>query len=168
MEIRIIVAAARNQAIGLKSGMPWKLSEDLKRFKALTMGHWMLMGRKTYDSLGRPLPGRISAVITRNTSFTLPEGHQVFHSLEEALSGAEAAGQTCVFLIGGGEIYRQGLPYATHLELTEIDAEPEADTFFPAFPEAEWQETAASPWYPADECHSYPYRFRTLVRRKKT
>ena len=143
-ELVVIAAVARNGMIGAtaegKPVMPWHLPEDLKHFKALTTGHPIIMGRKTWESLGRPLPNRHNIVITRNAGFRA-DGATVVPSLPAAL--ALCADATC-FVLGGGEIYAQALPLATRLELTEIDAEFDGDTRFPDFSRSEFSETARS------------------------
>ena len=137
--VTLIAALGRNRIIGRDGTMPWLLPEDLKHFKALTMGHPMVMGRKTFDSIGRPLPGRRSIVITRDREWRVP-GVEVAHSFDEALDLAGPADR--VFVIGGGEVYAVALPFADHLELTEVDAEPEGDTWFPEWDPAQWREVA--------------------------
>lgn len=132
--ISIVVAIARNGVIGRHNGLPWRLSTDMKRFKAITMGKPVVMGRKTYESIGRPLPGRINIVISHNASF-VADGIATVASIDEALSRATAQavasgrGEVCV--IGGGEIYRLALPYADRLYVTEVETTVEGDTTFP-------------------------------------
>jgi dihydrofolate reductase len=138
----LIAAIAQNGIIGAtvdgKGVLPWRLPEDLKRFKALTLGHPIIMGRKTWESLGRPLPGRHNIVITRSPDFRA-EGATIVPSIAAALV---ACGQTeSVFVIGGAEIYAQALPQAQRLELTEIHADAEGDALFPPFDRAFWKET---------------------------
>ncbi len=135
----MIAAVARNQAIGLDNRLLWRLPEDLKRFKSLTLGHPILMGRKTFESLGRPLPGRRNVVVSRNPDWR-SEGADVFSSLEEAL--AACVGSEKVFVIGGAEIYRQALAMADVLDLTEVDDAPEGDVFFPDLDKTCWQEAS--------------------------
>lgn len=137
--LTLVAAMGRNRVIGRDGDMPWHFSEDLKHFKRTTIGGVMIMGRKTFDSIGRPLPGRRSIVITRSADWS-HEGVEVVHSLDEALmlAGTEAP----VFVVGGGEIYAQALPLATRLVLTEIDDAPEGDTYFPDWPRTEWTETS--------------------------
>ncbi len=140
MTLSIIVAVAQNGAIGCHNELLWHISEDLKRFKRLTMGCPIIMGRKTYESIGRPLPGRRNVVITRNADYRA-EGIEVVYSLEEALrSVSNVEGE--VFVIGGGEIYLQALPLAQKLYLTKVEQNPEGDTFFPEINEVQWQEVA--------------------------
>ena len=126
----LIAAVAEKGSIGRECRMPWHLPEDLKRFKALTLGHPVLMGRRTWESIGKPLPGRENIVLTRSADFSAP-GCRVVHSLEDALDACRGA--TTVFVIGGGEIYAAALPLASRLLLTEIRREFPGDTFFPAF-----------------------------------
>jgi dihydrofolate reductase len=137
--ISIIVAVGRNGVIGRDGALPWRLPEDLKRFKALTMGHVMIMGRKTYESIGRLLPGRRSVIVSRQAGYAV-EGATVAPSLAEAIAAAGEIPE--VFVIGGGEIYRAALPSAHRLLVTEVDASPEGDAFFPAVDIAVWRETA--------------------------
>jgi dihydrofolate reductase len=138
--ISIIVAMAKNGVIGAHNKLPWHLSSDLKRFKALTMGHHIIMGRKTFESIGRVLPGRTSVVVTRNPGFRF-EGVLTSRSLLDALR--ESAGEEEVFVIGGEQIFREALPLATRLHATEIGSDYEGDTHFPAIDRAQWQETNA-------------------------
>ncbi len=138
-EVVLIAAMGSNGVIGIENRLPWRLPEDLKRFKARTLGQPILMGRKTWDSLGRPLPGRRNLVITRQPDWQAAGA--------EAYSGIEAAVAACadaarVFVIGGGEIYRQSLAVADALYLTEVELAPEGDAYFPEFDRAQWQETA--------------------------
>lgn len=137
--ICLIAAMASNRVIGRNNALPWQLPADLKRFKALTMGHAVVMGRKTYESISRPLPGRRNLVITRNRGYSAP-GCEIFHSLDEAL--AACLGTKATFIIGGAELYRESLPRAHHLEFTEIHAEFEGDAVFPEFSPAQWREVA--------------------------
>jgi dihydrofolate reductase len=134
--LSLIVAIAKNRVIGVKNTLPWHLPEDLKRFRALTTGHHIIMGRKTYDSLGRLLPGRTTVIVTRNQDYKV-EGAIVVNSLEAAI--AACGDDNEVFLIGGAELYKDGLKLANKLYLTEIDADYEGDAFFPQFDEADWK-----------------------------
>ncbi|MCU0488360.1 MAG: dihydrofolate reductase [Anaerolineales bacterium] len=162
MLISIIVAMDEQRGIGKASGLPWRLSADLKRFKTLTMGHTLIMGRKTYQSIGRPLPGRKMIVVTRSRNFQA-EGCQVAYSVEEALKLARQDGESEAFITGGGEIYRQALPMAERIYLTEVQAHLECDTFFPEFDRAGWQVSQESS-QPADERNDYPTVFQVLNR----
>jgi len=140
-QISIIAALARNRVIGRGGELPWRIAEDLKRFKSLTMGHPVIMGRRTYESIiaisGKPLPGRDNIVITRTAGYSAP-GCRVVHTFEEALAAAAGAGDA--FVIGGADIYAIALPRAQQLYLTEIDAEFEGDAFFPEFDRGAWRE----------------------------
>jgi dihydrofolate reductase len=158
--VSIIVAADEQGGIGRGGGLPWHLPEDLKRFKALTMGKPILMGRKTWDSIGRPLPGRRSIVVSRQPGFAI-EGAEVCNSLGTALQAAGGAAEVCV--IGGAEIYRQALPHAAVIHLTRVHASVGADTFFPAIAAGEWEEIARE-YRPADARHAHAYSFLTLRR----
>lgn len=168
--VSMVVAIARNGVIGRDGDLPWHQSSDLRRFKAITMGKPMLMGRKCFDSFGgRTLPGRPHVVITRNKNFSF-EGVQAVYSFEEGMQKAEAlaaetgADEICV--IGGGEIYRLAMDIADILHITHIDADIEGDTVFPQIDPALWQgEEAGS--LPAGEKDDYPVRFVTYTRREK-
>jgi dihydrofolate reductase len=142
--IALIAALARNNVIGQGNRMPWHLPDDLRRFKQLTLGHAVIMGRKTHESIGRPLPGRTNVIISRSAAYAVPGCH-VVSSLDAALAAAQAtrggsAAESSVFVIGGGEIYRLALPRASHLLLTEIDAYFAGDAFFPTFDRGHWRE----------------------------
>jgi dihydrofolate reductase len=152
--IALVAAVARNGVIGRDNGLAWHLSSDLKRFKALTMGKPMLMGRRTWDSIGRPLPGRRTLVLTRDRGFRA-EGAEVVHDWEAALA---AAAGTELMVVGGAEIYALALAQADRLHLTEVAAEPEGDVRFPAFDRAQFRETfrEAHPAGPRDE-HAFAF-----------
>jgi dihydrofolate reductase len=142
MSVTIIAALSRNRCIGKEGRIPWRLPEDMKRFKKLTTGHVVLMGRKTWESLPekfRPLPDRINIVLTRQMDYSLPEGVERFDSLDEALS---AHPNEDVYVIGGSEIYEHALPIADRMELTYVDQHIDGDAFFPAFGADLWKETA--------------------------
>jgi len=141
--ISIIAAVASNGVIGRDGGLPWHLPGDLRRFRELTVGHAVIMGRKTYESIGRPLPDRVNIVISRQTGFA-PSGVVVAGSLQEAL--ALAAGESEVFICGGGEIYRQALPLADRIYLTRLDRPYGGDVHFPDIPADEFVETAREPF----------------------
>lgn len=136
-KISIIVAVAQNNVIGNNNQLIWHIPDDLKRFKALTMGHHIIMGRKTWESIGRPLPGRNSIVVTRNKNFDAP-GAQLAGSLEEAI--ALSSGDAEVFIIGGGELYRQALPMANKIYLTKVHRYFEGDVSFPELDTKDWVE----------------------------
>lgn len=137
--LSMIVAVARGGVIGLNNTLPWHLPEDLKRFRALTTGHHIIMGRKTYESLNRLLPGRTTVIVTRNPNYAV-EGALIAHSLEAAIALVEHDEEP--FLIGGAELYQQGVKLARRLYLTEIDAEFSGDAFLPAFDLSAWHEKA--------------------------
>lgn len=160
--ISLVVAMARNRTIGAGGRLPWHLPEDLKRFKAVTTGHPIVMGRKTFESIGRPLPGRTNIVVTRDAAKTIP-GCVVAGSLDEALAKASAPGvpgneEVCV--IGGGEIYRQALPRADRLYLTLIDRDVDGDAFFPDFSEQDYTVVSR-------EERGDPFRFEFLVLQRR-
>ena len=159
--LELVVAAARNGVIGRDNGLPWRLPADLAHFKRLTLGHPILMGRRTWDSIGRPLPGRLNLVLTRDPSFQAA-GASVVHSLAEAR--AAAGGAERLMVIGGAELYRACLDAADVVHLTEVDAEPEGDVYFPPFDEADWREVRREA-HPAGEDDEYAFVFRVLERR---
>ena len=164
MIISIIVAYAKNRAIGKDNQMIWRLSTDLKRFKRLTSGHHILMGRKTFESLGKPLPNRTNIVITRNPDFEY-EGVLVFSDMDEAVKHCQKAGEDELFIIGGGEIYKQMIPEAERMYITKVLATPDADTFFPDFEESEWEVTSEEAHLP-DEKNDHAFIFVDLERRE--
>ena len=141
VKLALIAAMARNRGIGRDNAMPWHLPEDLRYFKAKTLGKPIVMGRKTFDSLGRPLPGRTNIVVSRQADLTL-DGAQVFASIDDALNAArqqaQADGVDEVMVIGGDNLYRQTLERADRIYLTRIDSEPEGDAWFPDFDEQAW------------------------------
>jgi dihydrofolate reductase len=138
MTITVLAAVGANLVIGRNGDMPWHLPADLAHFKAITMGHTLVMGRKTYDSIGRALPGRRTIVITRQPGWHAPSV-EVAHSLPEAFS---LAGPADVFVVGGGEVYREAMPFADQMLLTEIEQSPEGDAYFPRFEADQWREIA--------------------------
>ncbi len=166
MKISIIVAKAKNDVIGKDNELIWKLSSDLKLFKKLTTGHYIIMGRKTYESVGRPLPNRTSVVITRNKEFSLPEGHIVTHSLEEAIQVCIGKQLSQVFIIGGAEIYEQALPITDELLVTEVDAVLEGDAYFPTIDTNLWQ-TVSSEHYEKDKKNQFNFDFVIYKRNPK-
>jgi dihydrofolate reductase len=145
--LSIIAAVARNRTIGRDNALPWHLPEDLKHFRALTMGHHIVMGRKTYESLGRLLPGRTTVIVTRNPGYRV-EGAVVVTSLQQALEACR--GEPEVFIIGGAELYRQALPVADRLYMTEIEADFEGDVHFPELPPSTWHEVSRESRVSAD------------------
>ncbi len=137
--LALVVAMNRDRLIGADGGLPWHIPEDLKHYKRTTMGHAILMGRVTWDSIGRPLPGRHNIVITRNQELVL-KGADVVHSVEAAIALARARGDNEPCIIGGATIYAAALPLVTTLHVTEVDHAADGDTFFPALVEGEWEE----------------------------
>jgi dihydrofolate reductase len=158
--ISIIVAVAENGVIGSDNRLPWHLPDDLKRFKALSLGKPVVMGRRTFDSIGRPLPGRTNIVISRQSGLAI-EGTRVVHSLDEALSAAVAAPE--IVVIGGAEIFRQVLPRTATIHLTRVHATVTGNVFFPELDAARWRESAVE-HHAADERHQYAFSFVTLQR----
>ena len=159
--ISLLVAMARNRVIGANNAIPWHLPNELKLFKTLTMGHHIVMGRKTYESINRLLPGRTTVIVTRQRDYTVP-GAIVVHSIDEALEACR--GDSEIFVIGGADIFRDALPLADRLYLTIVDAEPAGDTLMPEFDMSDWQETSAQS-FAADGKHQYAYRAAVLDRR---
>ncbi|WP_019222444.1 dihydrofolate reductase [Bartonella rattaustraliani] len=159
--VYLIAAVAENGVIGRVGAMPWRLSTDLQRFKTLTFGKPVIMGRKTWDSLGRPLAGRTNIVITRNPVFTA-EGAVIAHSLSQACSIAEKVasqdGADAVFVIGGGEIFEQALPMADKIFLTEVLASIKGDSFFPLFDKEKWT-IVQTQYIPEGDKDTHPTRF---------
>lgn len=158
--VSIIVAVARGGVIGGGNTLLWHISEDLRRFKAVTTGHPVIMGRKTFESLGRPLPQRQNVVITRDENFSA-DGCTVVHSLSEALEIFDSEQE--VFIIGGGQIYKQAMPFADKLYITYVEADYDGDTFFPQVDRAQWRQTLDEK-YPRGEKYPYPFRFTEWVR----
>lgn len=157
----MILAMDRNRVIGAGGDLPWRLPADMKYFKARTMGKPIIMGRKTYETIGKPLPGRHNIVMTRQSEYEAP-GCMVVHSPHEALVAAGPAPE--IMIIGGAEIYRRFLPQADRIYLTLIDAALEGDTFFPELSPEEWQ-TVWEETHDADARNPYAYRFKVLERR---
>lgn len=161
MTISIIVAIAENNVIGKDNKLLWRLPADLKYFKELTMGHHIIMGRKTFESIGKPLKDRTNIIITKNILFRA-EGCIIVNSLKWALEIAEKKGETEVFIIGGGEIYKQALPLTNKIYLTKIFHRFEGDTFFPTINENEWILEKHEEHLP-DEKNKFPYAFCTYL-----
>jgi dihydrofolate reductase len=158
--VSLVVAMARNRVIGKDGGLPWRLPDDLKHFKRLTLDHTVIMGRKTFEEIRRPLANRRNVVISRNPAFR-PAGVTVVPNLAEAL--ALGATEDEVFVIGGGEVYRQALPLADRLYLTVVHADVEGDTTFPPFDVNGWVLESEQD-HPADDHHAWPFTFRTYRR----
>lgn len=162
MILSAIVAAAENNAIGKNNDLLWSLPDDMRFFKTTTSGHAVIMGRKTLESFGRPLPNRTNICITRNESYS-PEKVEVVHSIEEAISLAKGIEKEECFLLGGGEIYKQGLRFCDKVYLTRVHASFEAEAFFPELDEAEWKEVDRVE-HGIDEKHAYAFTFLTYER----
>ena len=160
--VTLIVAVAENGVIGRAGQLPWHLPDDLKRFKALTMGKPMLMGRRTFESIGRALPGRTSLVLTHSLDWPAPSGVLAVHSLDEAF--AEARGAAELAVIGGADVFRLTLPLAQRIDLTRVHAELSGDVLFPPLDPREWQETERIE-HPVDARHAHAMTFSVLERR---
>jgi dihydrofolate reductase len=164
MKLALVVAVAENGVIGRAGGLPWRLSTDLKRFKSITMGKPVIMGRKTWESIGKPLPGRLNVVITRDPDYRA-EGARMTGSLDEALAVAQRETEAeVVCIIGGGEIFREALARADRLHVTYVQAEVEGDAYFPPVDEADW-EAVSSEDVPAGEKDVHPTRYVVYERR---
>jgi len=163
MIISIIVAASRNGVIGVDNTIPWQLPDDLKYFKRLTTDHHVIMGRKTFDAIGKPLPNRTNLVITRNPHFQA-DGVQVLPDFDQAVDAAYQAGETEAFVIGGSEIYRLASPHTQRLYYTRVETWVEqGDAFFPE-PDDSWI-LQREQQHPADERHAFPFTFQVYERR---
>ncbi|MEQ8849066.1 dihydrofolate reductase [Botrimarina sp.] len=162
----MVVAAAENGVIGRDGELPWRLPADLRRFKSLTMGHAIVMGRKTFESIGRPLPGRVSVVLTRDTRWSVGEEVRVAHDLPEAIrlaSTAEGMQRDAVYVIGGEQVYRLAAPAADRVHLTRVHATVEGDARFPPLDPAEWRRVEAEA-HPADEENEHAFTFEVWER----
>ena len=160
MKVSMIVAASANNVIGVDGGLPWRLSEDLRRFKKITMGKTMIMGRLTFESIGEALPGRRSIVITRQANYEA-EGCDVVTTMDAALELASDADE--VMIIGGGKVYEQLLPMTDRIYLTRVHAEINGDTFFPKISEDEWRIVSSKP-LPSNDERPFSISFQTLER----
>jgi dihydrofolate reductase len=161
--LSLIVAMGRNRVIGANGAIPWRLPNELQLFKRVTMGHHIIMGRKTWESIQRLLPGRTTVIVTRQTDYAVA-GAVMADSLRSAI---KACGDDAeIFVIGGGELYREALPLADRIYLTTVDAAPEGDTRMPEFDMSDWQEISADA-FPADDKHAHAYRFSVLQRNPK-
>ncbi|WP_210397138.1 dihydrofolate reductase [Motiliproteus sediminis] len=167
MRLAAIVAQAQNRVIGNRNRLPWHLPEDLKYFKSVTLGKPIIMGRKTFESIGRPLPGRTNIVVTRDPAYQR-DGIEVVHSLDQAIERAEQValinGGDEALVIGGAELYAQALPRIERLYLTQVHDEVEGDAYFPAFDPAEWQQSARQD-FSSSGCNPFDYSFIVLERR---
>lgn len=161
-DLTIIAAAAENDAIGLGNKLIWHLSDDLKRFKALTNGHHIIMGRKTFESFPKPLPNRTHVVITRQKDYQAPSGVILVHSLEDAIDASKSDAQP--FIIGGGQIYKQAMAIADKIELTRVHHNFDADTYFPKIDSSIWKETT-NVFNKKDADHDYEFSFLTYERK---
>jgi len=166
MDISIIVAVANDNIIGFENTMPWHLPADLKHFKAITTGHHVIMGRNTYESLGKPLPNRTNIVITRNKSYQVEDGVLMFNVLEDAIKHVVGKNDEEAFVIGGAEIYNLALPLSNKMYITNIDIDVDGDTYFPSFDENEWR-LKDSVTHQADEINPYIYTFNNFERNLK-
>lgn len=164
LTVSIVVAVADNGVIGRDNDLPWRLPADLAHFKRVTMGKPMLMGRRTFESIGRVLPGRASLVLTRDTAWQFP-GTEVFAGIDEALAACTARGAEECAIIGGAQIYAAALPLATRLYLTQVHANVDGDTYFPALVRAEWREVERTSLAISDKS-PLPISFVTLERRQ--
>lgn len=162
MRRSLVVAMAANRVIGRDNALPWRLPADLAHFKQVTMGHPVVMGRRTYQSIGKPLPGRKNIVVTHNRAFQAP-GCTVVASLEAAWIAAGDAEEVCV--IGGTSLFEETLPTADVIHLTEVDADVPGDTYFPDFDRSQWREKEIAR-QPADARHAYPIRILELERKR--
>jgi dihydrofolate reductase len=152
---------ARNRVIGAGGRIPWRLPDELRLFRGITMGHHMIMGRKTYESIGRLLPGRTTVIVTRQPGYTVP-GAIIAHSLDEAVAACGSDDE--IFVIGGAELYRAALPRADRIYLTTVDAEPAGDTFMPEVDLSAWREISSDA-FPADAKHAHHWRFAIYDRK---
>ncbi len=162
MIISLLVAMDEKRGIGKAGKLPWHLSSDLKKFRELTMGHHLIVGRKTFESIGKPLPGRHTIVVTRDANFKR-EGCLVVGSVQDGITLARERGETEAFVIGGAEIYAQALDASDRLYLTQVHAEVEADTFFPDLERDAWIEKQLT-YHPADQKNQYAFTFKLLER----
>lgn len=162
MIVSLIVAASTNNVIGKNNELIWSLPSDMRFFKNTTWAMPVVMGRKTYESLGKPLPGRLNIVITRQENWK-PENTVVVHSLEAAIEAAALENYKEVFVIGGGEIFKEAMPIADKIYLTRVDAELEGDAFFPPIDRRQWTMVSEQS-FPSDEKHAYAYQFQLWAK----
>ncbi len=164
MKLISIAAIGRNNELGKDNDLLWHLPDDFKRFKKMTTGHYIIMGRKTFESFPKPLPNRTHVVITRQENYPSQQCI-VVKNIDEAMEAVKD--QELVFVIGGGEIYRQFMPFADELELTEVEGEFEADTYFPDVNDKDW-ELVNEEHHPKDEKHKYAFTFKTYQRKARS
>jgi len=163
MIISIIAAMDEERGIGIDNKMPWHLPIDLKRFKKITMGHHLVMGRKTFESIGKPLPGREMIILSRNPDFN-PEGCFRCGSFSEAIDRARIAGEKELFIVGGGEVYRESIPIVERMYLTFVHTSQQADTHFPDFDEIDWS-LICEGGFKADQENPHPHTFKYLLKK---
>ncbi|MBL4709973.1 MAG: dihydrofolate reductase [Flavobacteriales bacterium] len=164
MKISLIVAASENNVIGRDNDLPWKLPNDMKFFVKTTKGHHILMGRKNLESFGRLLPNRTNILLTRDQEYKF-DGAEIFFDLQKAIDFAKQNGENELMIIGGGEIYRQSMPFADHIYLTRVHAEIEGDVYFPELDPAIW-ELKSEKFHDKDEKHNYAFSFQSYQRIK--
>lgn len=161
--LSLIVAMGKNRVIGANGAIPWRLPNELQLFKRITMGHHIIMGRKTWESIKRLLPGRTTVIVTRQKDYAVA-GAVMAESLQAAITACGDDPE--IFMIGGGELYRESLPLADRIYLTTVDATPDGDTRMPEFDLSDWHEVSTEA-FPADDKHAYAYRFSVLQRYNK-
>jgi dihydrofolate reductase len=159
--LTLIAATSTNNALGKDNQLVWHLPDDFKRFKTLTSGHYIIMGRKTFESFPKPLPNRTHVIITRQKDYQVPEGCLVVPSLEKAIAISPKNEE--IYIIGGGEIYKQSIDIADKVELTRVHTEVEADTFFPEIDLEKW-EIAFEEYHAKDEKHAFDFTFQTFIK----
>jgi len=164
MKLSMIVAVAENGAIGARNQLLWDLPRDMKHFREITSGHAVIMGQRTFESIGRPLPKRLNIVVTQDPTLQIA-GCTVVHSPQEAIEVARSSGETEAFVIGGGMIYAAMLPMVDRVYFTRVHVAPEADSFFPPFPTPEWKEVSRAE-FPADKENAYALDFLVYERKK--
>ncbi len=162
MRLSLIVAVAENGAIGAHNALLWDLPRDMRHFRKTTSGHAVIMGQRTFESIGRPLPKRLNIVVTQDPALNIP-GCMVVHSPEEAIVAARSSGETEAFVIGGGMIYATMLPMVDRVYFTRVHVAPEADSFFPPFPTPAWKEVSREE-FPADEENAFAMDFLVYER----
>lgn len=162
--VSLILALSENRVIGKDNKLPWHLPDDFAYFKRTTLGHPIIMGRKSFESLGKPLPKRTNILVTRQNDYC-PEGCVVAHSVEEAIKVAKAEDEE-IYVIGGAEIVKKAFPVVEVLLLTEVHAEVEGDTYFPEYDKSEWEEKSRE-YHPADERHEFAFSFVRYERKEK-
>lgn len=163
LKISMIWAMDEQWLVGKQNRLPWRLPADLTYFMNVTMGHTIIMGRKTFESFPKPLPGRKSVIITRNENYIAPEGCVVVHSMQEAIEHVQASGVAECFIIGGAEIYKQFLPIADRLYVTRIEGKFDGDTYFPHFTETNWR-IVSSKEGTVNEANPIPHKFEVYER----